>query len=86
MVIAKNLYSTLVEDLETTDCFLADQVMGEFPKNTTIPVIDLLSMGSLAQSTSQYAERWRGPDLKWMPKWRVLLEYLKILLAAMRWC
>ena len=49
---AKILYSTLVEDLETVGCFLADQVIGELPRNTKTPEIDFLSIGSQAQSTS----------------------------------
>ena len=51
-VEANALYSTSVEDLETVDYFLADQVIGELPKKTTMPKIDLQSTGSLAQSAS----------------------------------
>ena len=47
-VEAKAIYSTSVEDLETVACFLADQVMGQLPKKTTIPVMEFQSTGSLA--------------------------------------
>ena len=39
-MVAKALYSASVEDRATVSYFLADQVIGELPKNTTIPVID----------------------------------------------
>jgi len=52
-VEAKALYSASVDDLETVDCFLADHVMGQFPKNTTMLEMDLRSTGSPAQSASQ---------------------------------
>lgn len=45
----RGLYSTLVKDLKIVCCFLDDHEMGFEPKNTTKPV-DLLSLGSPAQS------------------------------------
>ena len=48
-------YPTSVEDLETTSCFLHFQEMRESPRNTQKLVVDLQSIGSLAQSTSEYA-------------------------------
>ena len=49
---ANALYLASVEDLETVDYFLADQVIGQLPKKTTMPKIDLQSTGSPAQSAS----------------------------------
>ena len=54
MVMANDMYSALVEDQDIVGFFFADHVIGEPPRKTIIPVIDLLSIGSLAQSTSQY--------------------------------
>jgi len=62
--MARDLYSASEEDLEKIGYFFADQVIGELPKNTTMPVIDILSSGSPAQSASQYAKRARGLGLK----------------------
>ena len=52
-VEAKALYSASVDDLDIVDCFLADHVMGQFLKNTTMPEMDLRSTGSPAQLASQ---------------------------------
>ena len=61
---ANALYSASVEDLETVDCFLADQVIGQLPKKTTMPEIDLRSTGSPAQifqwhKMHLYSKVWR---------------------------
>ena len=66
-VEANALYSASVEDLETVDYFLADQVIGQLPKKTTIPKIDLGSTGSLAQSASQKADKEEKPGVKAKP-------------------
>ena len=52
--MANDMYSALVEDQDIVGFFFADHVIGEPPRKTIIPVIDLLSIGSLAQSASQY--------------------------------
>ena len=49
---AKAWYSASVDEQDTVPYFLADQEIGELPKNNTIPVKDRLSIGSLAQSES----------------------------------
>ena len=41
---ANALYLALMEDLR----FLANQVIGQLPKNKTMPIMDLQSIGSLA--------------------------------------
>lgn len=40
-------------------CFLEDQKMGLEPRKTKNPVVDFLSEGSLAQSTSMKVDRVR---------------------------
>jgi len=49
------MYLASVLDLATTDCFLDHQEMRLGPRNIAAPEVDLLSLGSEAQSTSQYA-------------------------------
>ena len=49
---AKAWYSASVDEQDTVPYFLADQEIEELSKNSTIPVIDLLSTGSPAQSES----------------------------------
>ena len=51
-VEAKTRYLASVEDLEIVAYFLADHVIGQFPKKATILSIDFLSTGSPAQSAS----------------------------------
>ena len=84
-VEAKAQYSASVEDHETVDCFLEDQEIGLEPRKITMPVVDFLSVGSLAQSTSEKAEKVRGPGAKWMPKCKVPLTYQRTRLAASKW-
>ena len=52
MVIARDLYSALVLDLETTDCFLIDHEISQLPKNIAKPVVEGRSSGHPAQSES----------------------------------
>lgn len=44
--MANDMHSALVEDQDTIGCFFADHVIGEPPKKTIIPVIDLLLIRS----------------------------------------
>ena len=55
VVKARALYSASAVDLATTDCFFVFQEIGEDPRRTQKPVVDLLVEGQLAQSLSQYA-------------------------------
>ena len=66
-VEAKARYSVSMEDQETIACFLADQVIGQLPKKTTIPVMDLRLTRSPTQSTSLYADKVEGPRVKARP-------------------
>ena len=63
-VEAKAQYSAFVEEHETVDCFLEDQEIGIEPRKITMPVVDFLSVGSLAQSASEKVEKVRGPGAK----------------------
>ena len=54
MVEAIARYSTSVEDLDTISYFLFLQEIRESPKKIQNPVVDLRSVGSLAQSASEY--------------------------------
>ncbi|GJV19607.1 alcohol dehydrogenase 1 [Tanacetum coccineum] len=49
------LYSASADDLDTTACFLDFHEIVESPRRMQYPVVDLLVMGQLAQSESQYA-------------------------------
>jgi len=44
--------SASVEERETVGCYFANQVIGELPRNTKIPKIDFLAIGSPTQSAS----------------------------------
>ncbi|GJW26621.1 senescence-associated gene 21 [Tanacetum coccineum] len=50
---ASALYSALVDDLETTNCFFDDQEIKHGRRKTVEPVIDLLLIGQEARSLSQ---------------------------------
>ena len=54
-------YSASVDDREIVDCFLEDQEIGLEPRKTKMLVVDFLSDGSPAQSTSEKAEKVIGP-------------------------
>jgi hypothetical protein len=55
--------STSVLDLDTTGYFLAYQEIKLGPRKTLYPLVDLISMGSPAQSESQYACNCNGPEV-----------------------
>ena len=52
--MASDMCLALVEDQDVVGFFFVDHVIGEPPRKTIIPVINPLSIGSLAQSASQY--------------------------------
>lgn len=61
-------YSTSLEDLETTFCFLDRHEIREWPKKTQNPMKDFWVSGHEAQSESQYPLRCIGEvDDKRMP-------------------
>ncbi|KNA20759.1 hypothetical protein SOVF_049300 [Spinacia oleracea] len=49
------LYSASALERATTVCFLDFQEIGDEPKRIQKPVVDLLDVGQLPQSLSQYA-------------------------------
>ena len=53
-----------VEEWETIVCFLEDQEIMLFPKNTQYPPVDFRSSGSAAQSASENAIKVTEPELK----------------------
>ena len=79
--LARLLNSTLIEDLETVCCFLDYEAIKFVPTKKQWPNVDLLSIGSVAQSASQKAKRssedWDYANHSLMP-----LKYLKILFTA----
>ena len=54
-VRVRDRYSNLVELRATTPCFFEDQAIRLLPRNTSTPVVDLLSSILLAQSASANA-------------------------------
>ena len=70
---AKARYSAFVEEQETVDCFLENQEIGFEPRKTNIPVVDFLSVVSLAQFASEKAEKVSGVGARWIPKCKVPL-------------
>ena len=71
----KARYSASMEDRETVYCFLEDHEMGLLPKKTTKPVVDLLSLGSPAQSASLNAFNCKSPRVYEKPNLRVPFRY-----------
>ena len=61
---AKARYFASVEERETVDSFFEDYEIGLEPKKTNIPLVFLISVGSLAQFVSQKAEKVRGPGAR----------------------
>ena len=60
-VVDSARYSASVEERDTIFCFLKDHEMGFEPRKTTSPVVDLLSLGSPAQSASLNACKSNPP-------------------------
>lgn len=52
VVVNSAWYSASMEEREIVLCFFEDHEMGFEPRKTTRPVVNLLSLGSSAQSTS----------------------------------
>lgn len=52
-VLATARYFASIEDHEIAFCFLEDHEIGELPKYTTHPVVEVRSVGSPAQSESE---------------------------------
>jgi hypothetical protein len=58
---AKERYFASVEERATVVCFLDDQVIKLFPRNTRKPIVEQRSTGLPAQSASVKAMRDIGP-------------------------
>jgi hypothetical protein len=85
VAFARDLYSTLVLDLDTVACFLALQETKFGPTNIAKPPVDLLSSRQPAQSVSEKALRYiEGDFIKVIPVFTVSFTYLKIHLMAIQ--
>lgn len=81
-VSARLRYSDSVDDRATVCCFLTLQEIGLVPKYIHYPLVERQSIGSPAQSASQYAMRQSGPGRICNPNCNVPFKKQRICLTA----
>jgi hypothetical protein len=85
VALARDLYSTLILDLDTVACFFAVHDMRLLPKKIVNPTVDLLSSKHPTQSTSEYPLTSVDDDLQILRPMLVQdLIYCSILLAVIQ--